>query len=100
MYHTAEYRSPHSSHLVALILIKEVPPNLITTQPHPLDLRRLESVHCDTPHETDMYTQSSVNTRTRQTYEHAEFRGSPLWRWSPAVCASIIAVGLLDFEQL
>ena len=59
--------------------LKEILPALIPTQPHPLNLGCLERIHGDTPHKTDVNTQSSMNACAGQTDEYAEFGGCPLW---------------------
>lgn len=82
------------------MLLKELLPPFVSSQPHPLDFRRLESVHSDTPHKTDMHSQSAMHARTRETDKDTEFGGCPLRRGRTAIDTAIIGIGLLDLEEL
>lgn len=45
-----------TTHNISLILIEEFPPSLVSSKSHPLNFLRLECIHRDTPHETNMYS--------------------------------------------
>lgn len=82
------------------MLFKERLPALVPTQPHPLNFLRLERIHRDAAHETNMHAQPPVHARTTQADEDAKLGRRPLRRGCTTVYAAIIGVGLLDVEEL
>lgn len=80
--------------------IKEVPPSLIPTQAHALNFLRLEGIHGDASHETNVHAQAAVDASATEADKDAEFGGCPLWGGRVAICAAIVGVGLLDIEEL
>jgi hypothetical protein len=60
-------------------MVEEIPPRLISTQSHSLNLLRLERIHRNTPYKANMNTQSAMHARATQADEDAEFGRRPLW---------------------
>jgi hypothetical protein len=82
------------------MLFKERLPAFVPAQPHPLNFLRLERIHRDAAHETNVHAQSPVHARATQTDEDAKLGRRPLGRGRTAIHAAVIGVGLLNVEEL
>lgn len=85
---------------IVRMVLKERSPRPVSTQPHALDLGRLEGVHGDRAHEGDVHAETAVHARAGQTEEDAEFGGGPLGGGRGAVDAARVGVGFGDLEEL
>jgi hypothetical protein len=82
------------------VLFKELPPVLVTAQPHPLDLVGLEGVHGNASNKRYVYAQPAVNAGAREADEDAKLGRRPLRRWCVAVTADVVSRLLLKGRQL